>query len=138
MGRSPARSGHRRHGGAFRGRRIFNVHSRGFAGGPAGDRGDQERIEAGAAERANVAVCNVFPNGSFSSDPSLGIFVDPSQIFVQLPDNAEQLEKGWQAMLAADETSIASSLASDTSVFMLATSTETYLPLAPTAMLPYR
>src|SRR5689334_16624995 len=31
----------------------------------------------GASERANVAVCNVAPNGSFSNDPSLGIFVDP-------------------------------------------------------------
>jgi thiol-disulfide isomerase/thioredoxin len=68
----------------------------------------------GASERANVAVCNVSPNGCFSNDPSLGVFVDPSQIFVQLPDDADQLEKGWQAKLAADETLIESSLSADT------------------------
>ncbi len=48
-------------------------------------------------ERVALSYCDMFPDGRFERNPSLGYQVNPSSIFPRLPAEAGDLATGWQS-----------------------------------------
>jgi thiol-disulfide isomerase/thioredoxin len=50
------------------------------------------------APHATFGYCDVFPDGRIISNPTVGVLLDPTSLFPKLPENAQQVAAGWEAI----------------------------------------
>jgi peroxiredoxin len=50
------------------------------------------------APQTTLAYCDLYEDGRFARNPSLGLSFDPARVFPRLPSNRAALEKGWDVL----------------------------------------